>query len=301
MAQRLNELDAEAARLAARGQRLTADNPVAVALLSDFDDVMRANGVITGSVSGAVQETGVNAAGPVVRQLALPGFDDAALASIGVQWNVPNPDAINALVNFVGDPLFAEKLGTYSTGTVAQVQGVIINGAIRGRGPIALARDVRSVVHGLPAHNANSLLRTLQLTSFREAQVVHRVSNAHILEYQIRIATLDDRTCMTCVALHGTQYPIEARIDDHDQGRCTSVTKVRGMQAPIVESGPDWFGRQTDERQRAQMGNAAWDAWQDGAFTLAQYPKPYQDDVFGNMIGTNSLVGMIGERAEAFK
>jgi hypothetical protein len=106
---------------------------------------------------------------------------------------------------------------------------------------------------------------------------------------------------MACVALHGTILPINARIDDHHSGRCTSVTKVRGLPAPAVESGEDWFRRQSDERQRAQMGNAAWDAWQAGAFELSAYPRPYEDELFGTMIGHNSFKGILGDEAEEFK
>ena len=115
------------------------------------------------------------------------------------------------------------------------------------------------------------------------------------------IAVLDDRTCMSCISLHGTRLPINARVDDHHSGRCDSVTKVRGLPVPVVESGEDWFNRRTDSQQQAQMGVAAWHAWQAGAFNLDQYPRPYTDDLFGDMIGHNSLVGILGAKAQEFK
>jgi len=296
----LDQLDQEVARLEALGLSLTQDNPVLRAVLADLDSAMQANGALVNSVVGAVQESAVNAAGPITRQLALPGFTDAMLSELGIVWNVPDVEAINALVGFVQNPAFEDKIAAYVNGTLAQVQNLLIREIVSGKGPLAIARDLRLMLTGLPAANANQLLRTLQLTSFREAQRAHRIANVHILEYQIRIATLDDRTCMSCIALHGTTLPIDARIDDHHQGRCTSVTKVRGLPAPIIETGEAWFMRQPETRQIDMMGGSAWRAWQDGAIQLSDFPKPYQDDLFGTMIGENSLVGILGEEAQQY-
>lgn len=298
--QRLRELDAEVARLASEGKKFDPNNPVVRALLADFDDVMRVNGALVNSVAADVQWIGANAAGPVVRQLALPGFSDADLARIGIAWNVPNPDAVASVVDMVTSDAFGELMSQYVTGTSLQARNVLINGFVAGRGSLANARAFRQAIQGLPAHNANTVLRTLELTAFRNAQVVHRVENAHILEYQIRIATLDDRTCMSCVAQHGEELPIDARIDDHHAGRCTSITKVRGLQAPEVETGVVWFGRQSESRQRTMMGNAAFDAWKDGAIAISDYPQQYSDPVFGTMIREASLKGMIGEQAKEY-
>ena len=43
------------------------------------------------------------------------------------------------------------------------------------------------------------------------------------------------------------------------------------------------------------MGPSAFTAWRSGAFELREYPKEYEDDLFGTMVGANSLKGMIGE------
>lgn len=105
---------------------------------------------------------------------------------------------------------------------------------------------------------------------------------------------------MSCVALHGQILPIDARIDDHHMGRCTSITKVRGLDAPTVESGPDWFTAQSEDTQRQMMGDARFEAWKSGAIQWGDFPKAYTDDLFGRMIGEASLRGMLGSGAKAY-
>lgn len=298
LGKRLKELEAEAARLAEAGKRLTPDNAVARALLSDLDDALRANTALIDGVADDVVASGVRNAGAMVRGGALAGMTDAQLAALGVAWNVPDPEAVARLVQYTSSDAWTAALEKYQEGTGKVAQNALTRAFIEGKGPIAAARELRAAVTGLPVAYAEQMARTLQLTSLRDSAVAHRVANSHIIEYQIRIASLDDRCCASCVALHGTELPLDARIDDHHRGRCTSVTKVRGMAAPAVESGPDWFARQSEDRQRAMMGGARFEAWKAGAIQWGDMSRVYDDPVFGRMVGEASLKGMLG-KAEA--
>lgn len=297
---RLAELEQEAARLAASGERLTLQNPVMRALVADLQDVMRANAALVNSAAAGVQASGIQASGMVQRQLALPGVTDAQLRLLGIAWNVPNPETIAQIVNYASSDAWAALLNQYQQGVVETVQGIAVRGVTAGWGPVRTARELRRAVTGLPAHQANTMMRTLQLTSMRDADVVHRVSNAAILDYQIRIAALDDRTCMACVALHGTKLPINARVDDHHNGRCTSITVIKGRAVPNIQNGAAWFARQSPEQQRAQMGNAAYEAWQAGRVNLRDFAQTTTDEVFGGMVKEASLKDMLGAEAKEF-
>jgi len=300
IAQRLRELEAEAARLAAAGLPLRADNPVLRALLVDLDEVQRANRALVDSAAVRAQFNGVGTAGQIVRQTALPGLTDQQLGLIGVTWNSPDPEAVARLVNFVQSDAWAAKLALYQSSVTEQIRQMAIRMIAEGIGPSAMAKMIAEAVEGLPAHYANQMMRTLYLTSSREAQRLHRVANADILEYQLRIATLDNRTCMACWAQHGEILPLEARIDDHHNGRCISVTKVRGRAAPNVVPGPDQFDALPEDIQRAYMGPAKYEAYQAGAITFKDFPREYQDDVFGRMIGEASLKGILGGAAKEY-
>jgi len=300
MAQRLKELDAEAARLAKLGERLTADNPVVRALLADFETTMQANSALVNGAAGAVQQSGVNAAGVVTRQLALPGYSDVMLRAMGVQWNVPNPEAVARLVQYTNSDAWAELLAKYGNGVVQQVQLAAVRGMINGWGPLQSARELRRLVEGLPGYQANALLRTLQLTALRDAQVAHRVANRHIIQYQIRVAALDGRCCLACLALHGKEMALDERVDDHWNGRCTSIVKARWLDAPDVQSGEAWFAARSEAEQRAQMGDAAFEAWKAGKVDLRDFAQSTSDPVFGGMIREASLQGLLGVQAQEF-
>jgi hypothetical protein len=300
LAQRLKELDAEAARLAAEGLKLTADNPVVRALLADFETQMAANEALVNSAATAVQETGIQAGGVATRQLALPGFSDAQLQALGVTWNVPDPEAVAQVVNYANSEAWRTMIAAYGDGAPQAVLNTALRGMVEGWGPTRTAREMRALVETMPRFQANTLMRTLQLTSFRDSQVAHRIANAGILAYQIRIAALDSSTCLACVALHGKRYPLDARIDDHFNGRCTSITVLRGQEPPDITSGEDWFNARTPQQQRDQMGGAMFEAWQAGAVKLSDIPQTDSDPVFGGMIREASLKGLLGQDAQQY-
>jgi hypothetical protein len=297
--QRLSELEAEAARLEAAGERLRPDNAVLRALLADLDTELARIAARVDVGAADAQRTGLEAAARLTRELALPGVDDRTLASIGVTWNVPDPEAVNRLVGYVNSAGWAEELAAYPETVLNIVQNQAIQGIVEGWNPLRTAQMITRMAQGVPLAQANTLMRTVQLQSYRDAAVMHRVANADILTEQIRIAALDARTCMACVALHGTRLPIDERINDHHNGRCTSISVVKGRPRDI-QSGEDWFKSLPDERQREQMGSAAWLAWKDGALNMRDLVHRYDDRVFGEMLREGSLRGALGDAAREY-
>lgn len=300
VAQRLEELRAEAQRLQAAGERLQADNPVLRALLADLDPVMRRNGNRIDGVADDLQRAGTDAAGQIVRQLALPGLDDAALQAMGIQWNVPDPEAVAAAVQYSQSEAFAASLDRFAPDVMTTIQNMAVRGVVEGWSPLRIAEELTRLVQELPLAWANNIMRTLQLTSYRDAGVIHRLANADILEYQIRIAVLDTRTCLACIALHGTRLPLDARVDDHHQGRCDSICQVRGFPPREIQSGEDWFNSLDEGQQRDMMGHANYEAWRAGAVTLSDFVQPYQSDIYGSMIRQASLLGILGDAARQY-
>lgn len=300
MARRLAQLVEEADRLAQRGDRLDPSNPYVRALGADFEEAMRVNAALVDGAAPMMQQLGIGAAAALSLQLALPGFTPETLASMGVRWQVPDPDVIARVAQYANSAAWAHKLERYGQGVARMVADIAVRGVSQSWGPLRTARAMQQAVQTLPASYANQLMRTLQLTTYRDADVAHRLANANILAYQIRIATLDDRTCMACVAQHGEELPLDARIDDHWSGRCTSITVLKGRPAPVIERGEAWFSRQPSARQEAMMGGGAYDAWQAGALQLGDLVHEHHDDLFGRMITEASLVGALGPAAQQY-
>jgi len=286
--QRLDELAAEAARLAEAGERLRPDNPVLRALLADMETALNANARTLNEAAETVQQAGAEASTTLTRQLALEGFDPAVLARVGIRWNVPDPEAVARAVGFVTSDAWAAEVARFPGLALGTVRNQAIMGIADGWGPLRTARAIRQSVEGFPAHQANNLMRTLQLQSYRAGAAANTQANERILSGVIRIATMDDRVCLCCVALHGTRYPAGTVIQDHHQGRCVGIPEVRGFPR-TVQTGEEWFGGLPEARQIAIAGPGAAAALRAGEVRLGDFVEPYQDAVFGEMIRQGSL------------
>ena len=306
--QRLNELDAEAARLMEAGEKLRPDNPVLRALLADLEDTLKADARVMDGAAEAVQSTGSDAAGKIQRQLALPGMTDTQLGRIGITWNRPDPAAVARLVDYTGSDAWGALLGKYGDDVWGIVNNQAVLGIVSGWSPLRTAREIRRVTENLPAHQANNLMRTLQLTSYRDSTAIHQNANLPIISQVVRIAALDARTCLSCISQHGDVIwegernagdPVP-RVDDHHSGRCTSVVVVKGRSINI-QSGEEWFANLPEARQRQQASFVAspgkFAAYQNGEVTLRDFRQPYTDPTFGPMMREASLSGALQNAA----
>lgn len=297
--QRLRELEAEAERLSQAGERLAPDNPVLRALLADLEPELRRAARLLGDAANNLIESSVTSAGDLTRSLVFTGRRGQTLAEIGVAWNVPDPAAVSAFVSYTSSAAWQRELGSFTQTVLDSLQNQIVLGFIQGWNPRRTAKALAQLAANLPLARANNLMRTAQLTAYRDAAVLHRLANADILEEQIRIAALDTRTCLACIALHGTRMSIGERVNDHHQGRCTSISVLRGVER-VVESGEDWFARQSPQRQRQIAGDANYEALRAGRVQLRDFVRPYFDPVFGEMVREASLLNLLGGAARSF-
>lgn len=299
LSSRLLELEEQAARLASSSQQFSRGQAIFRALDADLrDELGRIAEVIRLDAAG-VQMSGIEAA----QQLRLPfGVNDALLNRFGVQWNRIDPNAVARVVDLTGSEAWAAELAQYGPRVADTVSNIALRGIIEGRNPLAIARDIRRAVEILPTAHANNLMRTLQLESYRSAQLVNERTNARLLSHKVRIEVLDSRTCLACWSLHGQIMEIGQPLLEHHQGRATTVLVVKGQQLDI-ETGPDRFERMLREDQRGQLSDGdrfvldtmhsrrpgAMGALESGAVDLGEFVQPYQDDVFGDMIREKSL------------
>lgn len=298
--QRLNELDDEVKRLMDAGKKLTPDNPVLRALLADLEGPLRGDASLISSVSGDLQSNGSSTAGKIQRQLALPGMTDAQLAQLGIGWNTPDPEAIARLIGYVRSDGWAQLLASFPDDMLSVIQNQAIRGISFGWSPLRAAREIRRVINTLPSHVANNLMRTLMLTSYRDATALHQNANRQIAQRVVRVAALDHRTCLSCVAQHGQVIwdaskdagaPVP-RVNDHHSGRCTSIVIVKGV-TRTIPTGPEWWNSLSPERKAQQMSliksPGKLEALLSGDATLADFIHTYDDPVFGEMAREASL------------
>lgn len=288
IAQRLKELQDEAQRLAGTNQALRPDNPFVRALLADLDDVLRQQAKAINNAAGDVTQAGMDTADSLSRRLALNFVPDDIQGAITSAWNNPDPNALKAIHDYLSGPQLGAELQDFRVGSVDAIRQAAVRAFAEGKGPVSAARELRQLVDDIPRARANNLLRTMFNVAHREAHAAHQLANQHILQEQVRIASLDKRCCLSCINLHGKRYPLGMRIDDHHQGRCMGISVVRGYPLNII-SGEDWFNGLSAAEQEARMGPGRYADWKAGRFDFRDLSATYEDPLFGRMNRTATL------------
>lgn len=263
-------------------------------LLAEVQQALARQTTILTRAADSLQRSGIDAAAATTRRLAITGMGGVLRAQIEAAWNVPDPEALAAAVQFTGDDAWREEIERYQQAGYDAARSTVLAGILAGQGPMEIARTLRQQLRSVTGYQANTMARTLQLVSYREATRLHQIENARLADGIIRIAALDDRTCLCCIALHGTEYPVGTRIDDHHAGRCTSILKVRGH-GLRVQTGEAWFASLPDTTRERIAGPAAYNALQAGVVRLKDFVGEYQDPVYGRMLREQSLRGILGD------
>lgn len=303
VALRLRQFQDEVNRLSDAGLPLTIDNPVLAALMNDVRDVLRSHRALMSNAAPDLQNSAVNAAATLTPQLAV---------GPAARWTIFEPETVNRLVQLVDTPAWEMELDSYETGITQRFLDVVIRGLVKGQNPRTTARELTNMIDGLPRSTAEMMMKSLQLTGYRRATTAMQVANADIIAYVVRIAVLDTRTCLSCIALHGTRLEVGQEVEDHRRGRCTSVSVLKGAtgtpsqiyyvddQPVEVRTGLDWLRAHTAAGQRDIMGNANYNAYVAGAVQLSDFVQRYDDPLFGDVFTEASLKGLLGERAKEY-
>jgi len=242
-------------------------------------------------------------------QLALPGIPTLD-AQIMAQWNRLHVDAIEQAMAFLGDgsPLQARWAAQMGEEVAKEVAEAMIQGVALGWNPKRIARAVRKQF-GQGLNWALRNTRTVQIWAYREATRMSYLANAHIVRSWTWVSALDNRTCLACIAEHGTIHPLSEPLNDHYNGRCVAVPNTvtyrdLGLDVDVepltVGGGEDWFRAQPELVQRKMMGPSKWAAWRAGAFRFDDLITTSPDPVYGEIVGEASLVGMLGAEAQRF-
>jgi hypothetical protein len=231
--------------------------------------------------------------------------------TVGVSFNQPSVEQIRSLVGYVDSPAFQASLANYGAYHGEQAADIILDGASRGVDPIKTARQVRQYVGKMPMFDALRTVRTVQLYSARQGSHEIYRANADVISGWMWSSALQRTTCMACRSQHGKVFPLDKALNDHHLGKCAPVPVTRrwsdfGFSSGSevldgVPTGIQLFERMSQAEQIAAMGKAAYMAWKDGGFNLEQYAMPYQNAVYGTMVGEASLEQLVGvEVAQAY-
>lgn len=186
-----------------------------------------------------------------------------------------------------------------SAETQAAIQAELARGMIVGDNPREAARRMVAATEGRftgGLSRALTISRTEMLDAMRTAQHATEQVNAQSLAGWTWGAHLDARTCISCIAMHGTEWPLtEPGPIDHQNGRCARLPRTKTWaelgfpNIPEPDSGMidagEWFAGLTDEEQRAMLGKRGHEQWLAGRFPMDQWSTRRSTDGWRDSFG----------------
>lgn len=189
----------------------------------------------------------------------------------------PAPDALDAMVHRVQQRIHAATL-PLSADTERVMKSELLRNIAVGDGPRTTADRILNRTQGKfegGLGRALRISRTEVLDAYREAQAVANGATIDVLKGQRWTATLDARTCPSCLAQNGTLYPPDDIGPlDHQCGRCTftPVTKswkdlgIDGVDepAPIYPDRDAWWDGLTEDTKKRILGPGRYELFTSG-------------------------------------
>lgn len=222
-------------------------------------------------------------------------------AAVAARWDMLAVEQVETMLGFTAtdSPLRQTLVGRLGPTLAERVSDSLVNAIVLGVNPRDVARIFRDEM-GLGLQWSLTTARTAQLWAYRDATRLNYQANGDVVSGWWWQASLDDRTCVSCWAQHGTHYRNDQILNDHHNGRCVPIPVVPlarqlGIRQPDDTPGADHFAKLSDAEQRAIMGPSMHEAWRAGEFDLRDLSRPYKDPVYGDMQRAPSLRDMVGE------
>lgn len=206
------------------------------------------------------------------------------------EWPQADQRQLDAIVQRVAEQVTSahQALSAAASAVLGQE---LVRGVAAGLNPRSVAARIMARVEG--AFNggltrALIIARTEICDAYRVASAAAQAANARVLDGWVWVAALSNRTCPSCITMHGTVHPLsEAGPNDHQQGRCTRVPKVKawsslGIATPepesVLQDAAAWFDSLSSRDQLAILGRARWDAWRRGDYPMSRWSQVRHTD-----------------------
>jgi len=267
------------------GKTITQKQAISMAqydnlMISIEEEIGKFGVVLKSELSQAAEDAiaiGVKEARGIVAQAVIA--DGGGVVSI----RSLDPAVVEQLLGFLTpESALWNRIDAMPEWTASQVSDHILDGVALGRNPKVIAEGIVNALGG-SLTDAMRMARTAQLYAYREASRATYIANADIVEGWIWHSALDDRTCPSCIAMHGKKFPLSEKLNDHYNGRCAAIPVTFLNPDPDIEKGTDWFDKQDEETQKKILGPGRYEAWKEGKFQLSDIPTEREDSVYGMM------------------
>lgn len=209
------------------------------------------------------------------------------LASIGVLWGEPDPEAMEAIRQSRVSTVLLRKLQREMQETVRErIREVLLESVQLGLHPrdaaTRLREEVGTILQATQAR-LNNIARTEQLDSYREAARQAQLANTDVVVGWIWMSVLSTTSCPSCISMHGSVHDVEeSGPDDHPQGRCYRMPKTKSWaemgfditEPPsLIPDNQTWFNSLSEEQQRETLGPSRYEAWKEGRYPMDTWSK----------------------------
>lgn len=283
--------------LAARNVRLQA----ALRASREYLDVLapQAANIVTQDISWAVLDAAEGHRALVTTQLPPHSL------GVTVNFNRVPHTALVAIVERTTEQIHS-NFKPLAADVEAQMKRALVRGIAVGDGPAKTAarlmKDTEGAFNG-GLTRAMNIARTETLDAHRAGGKASERGNADVLAGWEWHATFDRRTCPSCLAKHGTQFPLEDDgPQDHQQGRCARVPITKtwaelGFNIPEPASATrdsrEWFDNLTPATQREILGPTRLKLLQDGDIAWADLSSKRTTAGWRDSYGTTAVKDLI--------
>lgn len=224
---------------------------------------------------------------------------EQAAIDAGVAVALSEAADTNAIISLLGflepESALYKRLSVYGAVNAARIADLLLEGVGLGYGADKIAGLIRTQGLGMGLTDALRMVRTVGIYSYRESTRYNYARNGNIVTGWVwHSARIPGRTCMSCIAKHGSEHSLDETLNDHHNGLCAMLPMVRGRN-PVSENGAAWFGNQSENVQRQMMRGSKFDAWKAGKFSIADMSKAIYNDVFGEMFTETPLKDLISD------
>jgi SPP1 gp7 family putative phage head morphogenesis protein len=258
-----------------RSTRLRA----ALAVVAErLEALAKESGVRISADLQAVIDTAGAAQASVIDSQLPPGFmtaDDLAA------WSRVDARQVEAIVTRVTQQITALHV-PLAPEAYEIVRRELVRGVAAGSNPRATAARMlaRAGRYGFNGGLTRALViaRTETVDAYRDAARLGRMQHTDVLDGWVWSAKLDQRTCSSCWAMHGTTYEVdEPGPFDHQQGRCAAVPVTKswadlGIEIPeppsLLPDSAATFEGLTASEQKQILGPARYSAWRRGEYPM---------------------------------
>lgn len=200
----------------------------------------------------------------------------------------PRGDAVAALVGRLsnGSPL-SDFFASFGPDAADALQRTLYSALAAGTAPGQVASELADTLD-MSLSRALTIARTEMLGAYRAATLLNYQANRDVVNGWVWLATDDGRCCAACLSMQGSKHDVDEDMGTHVNCRCAMVPETKSWDdilGPLgidtsdipdttldVESGADWFARQSAATQRAIIGSqAGYDAYQAGDIALCDF------------------------------